>query len=116
VPFEHLLPLVDVMVTNGGFGGAQQALAGRTEDKAEVGARVLWSGAGVTVPTDRVTDAATAVDVRDAVRTMLAETAYRDRGQELRAEYARYDGEARLAQLVTGLAVAHERVSAVAVP
>ena len=44
-----LLPRTDVLVTNGGYGGVQQALAhgvplvvaGRTEDKVEVAARVV---------------------------------------------------------------------------
>ena len=56
VPHDLLLPHVDVMVTNGGYGGVQQALAngvplvvaGDSEDKPEVAAHVQWSGAGVT--------------------------------------------------------------------
>ncbi len=48
VPFGNLLPHVDVMITNGGFGGTQNALAhgiplviaGATEDKMEVAARL----------------------------------------------------------------------------
>ena len=43
IPFDQLLPHVDVMVTNGGFGGVQFALAngvplvvaGTTEEKQE---------------------------------------------------------------------------------
>ena len=48
IPHDRLLPHVDVMVTNGGYGGVQQALAngvplvvaGDSEDKPEVAARV----------------------------------------------------------------------------
>jgi UDP:flavonoid glycosyltransferase YjiC (YdhE family) len=51
VPFGPLMPLVDVYVTNGGFGGAMIALshgvpivcAGTTEDKSEVAARVAYA-------------------------------------------------------------------------
>ena len=47
------------MVTNGGYGGVQIALsygvplvvAGTTEDKPEVAARVAWSGAGINLKT-----------------------------------------------------------------
>ena len=54
IPFTAVLPHTDVMVTNGGFGGVQLALAngvplvtaGKTEDKMEVNARVAWSGRG----------------------------------------------------------------------
>ena len=53
------------MVTNGGYGGTQLALAngvpvvvaGKTEDKMEVSARVRWSGAGVALMTDTPTEA-----------------------------------------------------------
>src|ERR1700683_406881 len=50
VPHDLLLPHVDVMVTNGGYGGVQQALAngvplvvaGDSEDKPEGAARGSW--------------------------------------------------------------------------
>ena len=59
IPHDVLLPKVDVMVTNGGYGAVQRALstgvplvvAGNTEDKPEVAARVAWSGAGVNLRT-----------------------------------------------------------------
>ena len=80
IPFDALLPHVDVMVTNGGFGGVQLALAhgvplvaaGRTEDKVEVAARVAHSGAGV----DLRTQTPTAARIREAVSTVLAEPQY----------------------------------------
>ena len=60
-PTTCLLPHVDAMVTNGGYGGVQQALAhgvplvvaGDSEDKPEVAARVQWSGAGINLHTGR---------------------------------------------------------------
>jgi UDP:flavonoid glycosyltransferase YjiC (YdhE family) len=108
VPFDRLLPLVDVMVTNGGFGGVQQALAagvpvvvaGRTEDKAEVGARVVWSGAGITLPTDKVTDVTTSAAVRAGVREVLGQPSYAGVARMLAEEYARYDGVARTVEVI----------------
>jgi len=52
IPFGNLQPHVNLMITNGGFGGTQNALAhgipvvvaGATEDKMEVAARVENSG------------------------------------------------------------------------
>ena len=46
VPYDVLLPRTDLLVTNGGWGGVQQAarhgvpviVAGATEEKPEVGA------------------------------------------------------------------------------
>ncbi|MEK8105903.1 nucleotide disphospho-sugar-binding domain-containing protein [Micromonospora sp. M12] len=56
VPFDRLLPHADALVTNGGYGGVQTALyhgvplvvAGASEDKPEVAARVEWTGSGST--------------------------------------------------------------------
>jgi UDP:flavonoid glycosyltransferase YjiC (YdhE family) len=65
VPYEQLMPRIAVMVTNGGYGGAQFALrhgvplvvAPGKEDKVEVAARIAWSGAGVNLRTQRPTPA-----------------------------------------------------------
>lgn len=112
VPFDRLLPHVDVALTNGGWGGVQQALAhgvpvlvaGRSEDKAEVGARVQWSGAGLALRTDRKTDAVTAAEVDRGVTAVLSDAGYTARARDLAAVYARYDGVARTAAVASALA------------
>jgi MGT family glycosyltransferase len=61
IPYHRLLPYVNLMVTNGGYNGVQAALshgiplivAGQTEDKREVNARVSWSGAGIDLKTNQ---------------------------------------------------------------
>ena len=63
LPFEWVLPRVDVLVTNGGYGSVNQALsygiplvtAGLTEDKADVNARVAWSGVGINLASNEPT-------------------------------------------------------------
>ena len=93
IPHDLLLPHVDVMVTNGGYGGVQQALAhgvplvvaGDSEDKPEVAARVRWSGAGIDLRTGRPSPHHLAV----AVRHILAEPNFGDRAPALQAEMAR---------------------------
>jgi UDP:flavonoid glycosyltransferase YjiC (YdhE family) len=93
--YPDLLPKTDAMVTNGGYGGVQLALsygvplavAGRTEDKPEVAARVAWSGAGIDLKTAKPTPGA----VRTAVRRLLGDPHYKARARELAAEHARYD-------------------------
>ncbi|WP_243884282.1 glycosyltransferase [Cellulomonas fengjieae] len=112
VPFDRLLPLADVLITNGGFGGVQQALAagvpvlvaGRTEDKAEVGARVVWSGAGLALATARGTDATTAQAVRAGVRRVLDSPSFARRAGELAVEYGEHDGVARAVSVITDVA------------
>lgn len=90
LPYAQLLPLTDVMVTNGGFGGVQRALAhglplvvaGVTEDKPEVGARVAWSGSGINLRTGNPTPRR----VRQAVRRVLSDPRYRARAERLQRE------------------------------
>ena len=110
IPFTELLPLVDVMVTNGGYGGVQQALAhgvplvvaGRTEDKMEVSARVTWSGTGIALKTDTPS----AAQVRDAVLQVLGRSSYRERARDLQSAFAGWSGPERAAQAVLEVAAA----------
>lgn len=95
IPFGDLLPHTDVLVSNGGFGGVQQALcsgvplvlAGLTEDKMEVNARAAWTGAAIDLAVQRPDGA----DVARAVRTVLADPSYRHRAGQLAEEYARHN-------------------------
>lgn len=92
LPYAQLLPRVAAMVTNGGYGGVHEALrhgvplvvAGDTEDKPEVAARVAWSGTGRNLRTGRPS----AARLRRAVRSVLDEGSYRQRAEQLRAEIA----------------------------
>ncbi len=108
LPYDRLLPLVDVMITNGGYGGVQQALAagvplvvaGQTEDKVEVSARVGWSGAGINLKTNRPT----ADQVGAAVQIVLSQASYPNRARELAAEIAQAPGLAGLDAVLAELA------------
>ncbi len=106
LPYDELLPAVDVMVTNGGYGGVQQALgagvplvvAGQTEDKVEVSARVGWSGAGINLKTNRPSPA----QVASAVQRVISDGSYRDRARALAAEIAQAPGLAGLDAVLAG--------------
>jgi UDP:flavonoid glycosyltransferase YjiC (YdhE family) len=73
--YDLLFPRLAAMVTNGGYGGVHYALAhgvplvvaGATEDKPEVAARVAWSGTGINLHTGRPKPPA----IRRAVRRVL---------------------------------------------
>jgi len=107
LPYDKLLPLTDVLVTNGGYGGVQQALshgiplvvAGRTEDKAEVAARVAWSGTGIDLKTGRPTPA----QLRKAVREVLSNPAFGDRAAAVEAEMDQAPGMAGLDRVIADL-------------
>ena len=115
IPHDLLLPKVDVMVTNGGFGAVQRALAtgvplvvaGNTEDKPEVAARVAWSGAGIDLKTGTPTPNA----IRTAVRDVLGDGRYLRRARELEVAYAQRDGVAEIAALIDEVVI--ERSAAV---
>ena len=87
LPFECLLPRIDVLVTNGGYGTVNQALsygvplvtAGLTEDKADVNACVAWSGVGIDLRTNEPTPSA----VRDSVRSVLDHPDFRARAAHM---------------------------------
>ena len=92
VPYSALLPHVDVMVSNGGFGSVQLAIAhgvptvvaGTSEDKKEVTAHVAWSGVGINLRTDRPSPDA----IAQAVQRVLDEPGFRQRTLALQAQTA----------------------------
>ncbi len=91
LPFEWLLPRVDVLVTNGGYGSVNQAMscgiplvtAGMTEDKADVNARVAWSGVGIDLATNEPTADALRNAVRNCARSPRLSPAGHGNGQRI---------------------------------
>lgn len=104
LPHDLLMPKVDVLVTNGGYGTVQQALssgvplvvAGITGDEPEVAAHVAWSGAGIDLRTGTPEPAA----IHRAVREVLTDKRYLRRARELEAAFAQRDGVAEILALV----------------
>ncbi|WP_213816771.1 glycosyltransferase [Glaciihabitans sp. dw_435] len=113
LPYDQLLPLTDVMVTNGGFGGVQLALrhglplvvAGAAEDKPEVAARVAHFGVGKNLRTGRPTAAA----IGAAVRTVLADDSYRRHAQAMATAIAGYSPLEAISRELAALPAAHLR-------
>jgi len=104
LPFEWILSKTDVFVTNGGYGSVNQAMsfgiplvcAGLTEDKADVNARVAWSGVGINLETSAPTPQA----LRNAVRRVLDTQSYRARASLMAQEFARIDTRAEILRIV----------------
>lgn len=104
LPFEWLLPKVDVLVTNAGYGGVNQAMsfgiplvaAGLTEDKADVSVRVARSGVGINLATNTPTPAA----LRNAVRTVLDTENHRFHAARMANEFAAIDTRAEILRIV----------------
>jgi MGT family glycosyltransferase len=95
IPHDHLLPHVDVVITNGGYGGTQRALAkglpvivaGDREDKPEVAARVAWTGAGINLRTGTPTPH----QISKAVKDVLADPSYCEAAERLAEEFSHYE-------------------------
>jgi MGT family glycosyltransferase len=110
IPHDQLLPKVDVMVTNGGYGGVQQALAngvplvvaGDSEDKPEVAARVRWSGVGIDLRSGRPSVPKLAA----AVRRILQEPSFGHRARALQSEIARTRPLDTISEVLLGLTAA----------
>lgn len=108
VPYDVLFRHVAAVVTNGGYTGVTLALAhgvplvhaGTTEEKAEIGARIRWTGVGAVLRTTRPTPEA----VRGAVRRVLAEPSFRLAAARVQAEMAPHDAGREGAVLLERLA------------
>jgi MGT family glycosyltransferase len=107
VPFAALMPHVSAYVTNGGYGGLHYALAhgvpvvsvGKTEDKAELAARVSWSGVGIGIKSQ----VARPGPLRAAVRRVLSEPEHGARAVAMQAEMRSYGGAATAVGLLEEL-------------
>jgi MGT family glycosyltransferase len=114
IPYYHLLPHVDVMVTNGGYNGVQAALAfgvplvaaGQTEEKPEICARVEWAGVGINLKTKTPTP----TQIKSAVKKILESPHYRQKAQLIQADIARYDTPTLSAKLLEQLAATKQPV------
>ncbi|TDD63508.1 glycosyltransferase [Kribbella antibiotica] len=115
VPYHHLMPHVNVMVTNGGYNGVTAALAQgvplvvapATEENPDVAARIEFAGAGVVVKKRAVSEAS----LRDAVTAVLTEERYRQRARTLAAEHQESDAPRRAAELIESLAASTGQIS-----
>lgn len=114
VPYHHLLPHVDVMMTNGGYNGVNAALAHgvplvvvpATEENPDVAARVEFAGVGVVVEPAAVSESS----LRAAVSAVRANESYRRRAAELAVELKSSDAPKRAADLIESAAVVQGQI------
>lgn len=107
IPYAQLMPEVDVLLTNGGYGSVQIALAhavpvvafGKTEEKPEVANRLTYSGAGIGVKTLIPSEA----EIRRDVFRVLGDPRYRRRALEIGKELAGLNAAEEAANHIEGL-------------
>lgn len=115
IPYDLVFRRVAAVVTNGGYSGVTLALshgvplvqAGTTEEKAEIGARIRWSGVGVALGASRPSPSA----LRDGVRRVLDEPSFRAAAGRVRAEMAPHDAGREGALLLERLAATRDPVT-----
>jgi UDP:flavonoid glycosyltransferase YjiC (YdhE family) len=101
VDYAALLPRLDAMITNGGWGGVLAALAhgvpliaaGGDLDKPEIAARIAWAGAGIDLRTGTPQPAA----ILRAWRRLSMDPGYRENAERLGRELRRHDGPREVA-------------------
>lgn len=111
LPYAELLPRIDTMITNGGWGGTLAALehgiplviAGGDLDKPEIAARVAWAGAGVNLRTGRPSSRRIAA----GHRRIVTDASFRDAAAGIAAELRSLGGAGRAAELIERLAGGH---------
>jgi UDP:flavonoid glycosyltransferase YjiC (YdhE family) len=110
LPYDHLLAASSAVVTSGGYGTVHHALrwgvplvvSGTTEDKAEVNARVAWSGVGVDLKQQRPQPEA----IRAAVRQVRTDPAHRRAAARIASAIATTDPLRDIASLLDELLAA----------
>jgi MGT family glycosyltransferase len=106
--FGDVLPHVDLMITNGGWGGVLEALsngiplivAGGDLDKPEIAARVAWSGAGVDLRSGRPSARA----VLRAYERVSADASFAAAADRIGQDLGALGGAGRAADLIAELA------------
>ncbi len=117
IPYELLLARASAFVTNGGFIGTNLALhhgvpviqVGRTEEKAEIGARIEHAGVGL-----RFGRRPSARRLRDAVHYVLTDRTVRANVEQLSEQYQLHDAPTEAAALLVELASARGRAQDIA--
>ncbi|KAF5020204.1 hypothetical protein F66182_7769 [Fusarium sp. NRRL 66182] len=108
IPYDSILPHVDVFITTGGYGSFQRALnngtplvmAGTTEEKPESAARAEWAGVAVNLRTTYPS----VEQLSHAVDEVLENDRFKRRALEIQAEIAGYDPVGVIIQSIEELA------------
>ncbi|KAL3441065.1 UDP-Glycosyltransferase/glycogen phosphorylase [Aspergillus insuetus] len=104
LPYDAVLPHVDVFVSNAGYGGflhgvmngIPMVLAGSGQDKSEVCARGERAGIAMNLKTDTPTLEA----IRDAVITVLTNSKFKTRCVEIQRENEALDSRAQVERAI----------------
>jgi len=80
--------------------GIPLVVAGGTEDKMEVAARVEWAGAGINLRKQQPSPR----EICAAVNEVLSNPVYCENAKRIQADFAKYDAPTQAAELLEALA------------
>ena len=114
IPHYHLLPHVDVMITNGGYGGVQMALAhgipliaaGKSEDKPEICALIEYSGVGINLKTKTPTP----TQIIKAFKQLMLNRNYQKKAQFIQSKMQSLDAPTIAVNLLQKLAATKQPI------
>ncbi|ORY19146.1 hypothetical protein BCR34DRAFT_472350 [Clohesyomyces aquaticus] len=95
VPYNLLLPLTDVLISNGGYGAVQHCMrvgtpmvvSGEGQDKANTNAIVQWSGVGLNLGGRKPG----VNKLREGIKAVLETDKYKKKAMAMSREYNKYD-------------------------
>lgn len=95
LPYDKLLPKIDLVITNAGYGTVQNCLregipiiaSGKTEEKAETSARIGYFGVGINLKSERPSQKA----IKTAVQKILTDKRYKSKADEYAEKMKEYD-------------------------
>lgn len=113
IPFNKIMPLADVFISNGGYGGVMQSIvnklpmvvAGIHEGKNEICARVGYFKLGINLRTENPKPE----KIRKAVQEVSGNPVYQKNAGTLSAEFARYNPYKLCEQFIDNLPVTQKQ-------
>lgn len=104
IPFDEIMPLCDVYISNGGFGGVMYGImnklpmvvAGVHEGKNEINARIGYLKYGINLKTETPTPQ----QLSEAVEQIINDNQYKRNVVRLANEFAQYDAGALCEQYI----------------
>jgi MGT family glycosyltransferase len=95
IPYDFIMPFANVIVTNGGFGGVITALwhgvpmvvAGDSEDKPEIAARIKYCKVGINLKTGHPSPKR----IKKAVEKILCDPSYKNNAMSISRDFHTHD-------------------------
>lgn len=104
IPYEYIMPHADIMITNGGFGGVITALwhgvpmvvAGDSEDKPEIAARIKYCKVGINLSTGHPKPN----HIKKAVKKILYNNLYKNNAMNISYDFRKHNAPLETSLLI----------------